>query len=118
MFVERRIAHLHFARPEPGLPRLAGIGADPAAVAGDRSRAMLRQDAQLVTTGEQRVGCDQLTTVKDPHLAALTLHCDGLTDQLEGHRVAVGLDADQVVLGDDPGQAGLVTETAVAGDGL
>ena len=40
---------------------------------------------------------DQRAAVEDHELAVPALHLDGLADQREGHRVAIGVDADQVV---------------------
>ena len=42
---------------------------------------------------------------------------DRLADEREGHRVAIGLEADQVVVGDAPRLAGLQAEAGLAGGG-
>ena len=55
--------------------------------------------------------------VEHDELAVLAADLHGLADQRERHRVAVGVDADEPVVGDDPRQRGLEAEARLAAVG-
>lgn len=61
-------------------------------------------DRQLVSSREPGVGGDELAAMEDGHRLLPTLHFDGLTDQHEGHGVAVRIEADEVIGCHDTGQ--------------
>src|SRR5437867_11231131 len=53
----------------------------------------------------------------DLQASASPRHLDRLADQREGDRVAIGLEAHEVILGDAPGLAGLQAEPGLAAGG-
>ena len=71
---------------------------------------MFGQHDQLIAAGELGVGGDGTAAVEDPDLAIATFHLDRMANERERHRVAVGVEADEKVLGDDAGEAGLEPE--------
>jgi hypothetical protein len=80
--------------------------------ARDRAWTVLRQNAELMPARQPGMLGDERPPVDDPELAAATLDLDGLPDEGKGHGVAVGVDADEVVLGDDPAPASGVLRCA------
>ena len=60
---------------------------------------------------------DEAPAMGDVQAAAPPRDLDGLPDEREGHRVAIGLEADEVVLGDAPRLAGLQAEAGLAAGG-
>ena len=56
----------------------------------------------------------EVTPMEDAEQAVAPLHLHGLPDQGEGHGVAIGVDVDQPVAGDDTCQRGLEPETRLA----
>ena len=82
--------------------------------AGDRAGAVFRQDADLMPAGELGMLGHARAAVEDAERAGAAVHFHGLADEGEGHGVAVGVDADQLVLSDDAGRRGLEAEARLA----
>ena len=78
---------------------------------------MFGQDAQLVLARELVVLGDEVAAMGQVQPAAPAGDLDRLADQREGHGVAIGLEADEVVLGDPPRLARLEAEPRLAGGG-
>src|SRR2546425_5864742 len=66
---------------------------------------------QLVVLGHE------VAATGDLQPAATARDLDRLADEREGHGVAIGLEAHEVILGDAPGLAGLEAEAGLAGGG-
>jgi hypothetical protein len=67
--------------------------------------------------GEQGVLGHHALAMEDQELAALPLHGDRLANEREGHRVAIALEADEVVLGDQARLPSLQGKAAVTAGG-
>src|SRR5262245_42414806 len=72
-----------------------------------RARPMLGPDVDLVLARQLGVLGDEAAAMDDVEATAPARHLDGLPDQREGDRVAIRLEADEVILGHAPGLAGL-----------
>src|SRR3989449_6757846 len=88
-------------------------GRDPAGGPGDGARAMFGPDAELMLAGQLVVLGDEAPAVSDvqPTPAPGALH--GLADEGEGDRVAIRLEAHEVILGDAPRLARLQAEAGL-----
>ena len=84
-------------------------------VARDRAGAVLGQDDHLVPAFELGVGGDDAAAMVNPNLVAASLNLDGVTDQRKGHRIAVRVEADEEVLGDDAHEASFELEARPGG---
>jgi len=90
-------------------------GADPAGRARTGVRAMLGQDAELVLARQfQMLGHDG-PPVKDRNAAGAAQDLDRLADERERHRIAIGLEAHEIILGYDTRLPGLQAEAGVPG---
>src|SRR5205807_8637872 len=72
------------------------------------------EDAHLIPTGELVMRGDEMPATGDVQATAAARDLDGLTDEREGHRVAIRLEADKVVLGDESRLAGLEAKAGLA----
>src|SRR5215468_10364970 len=90
-------------------------GTQAAGRACDRTRAMLGQDTQLMLAGQFGMLRHERAAVKDRETAGATQDLDGLADERERHRIAVGLEADEIVVGHDAELPGLEPEARMAG---
>jgi hypothetical protein len=63
--------------------------------------------------GELVVVGDELPAMRDDHAAAAAQDLDGLADERERHRVAIGLEADEVIVGHAAGLAHLEPEAGL-----
>ena len=75
---------------------------------------MLWQDAQLVLARQLVVLGHALPPMREVQAAAPPGDLDGLPDEREGHRVAIRLEAHQVIVGDPPRLARLQPEARLA----
>src|SRR5262245_10402386 len=75
---------------------------------------MLGPDAQLIFPDQLLVLGYEAPAMGDLQAAAASGDVDGLPDEGEGHRVTIGLEADEVVLGHAPGLTGLEAERGLA----
>jgi len=62
---------------------------------------MLGQDAELVLARKFRMLGDDGPPVKDREAAGAAQDLDRLADERERHRIAIGLEADEIILGHD-----------------
>ena len=76
---------------------------------------MFGPDVELIFLGELLVLGHQAAAVGDPQPAPTPGHLHGLADEREGHRVAIGLEADEVVRRHAARLAGLEPERGLAG---
>jgi hypothetical protein len=73
------------------------------------------KNAELVLAEEERMGRDEFPTMNDLDLPIADPDLDRLPDQRERDRVAIGLEADQVVVGYDARVAGSEAEAGLGG---
>ena len=71
----------------------------------------------MILAGEFLVLRDQVPAVGDVQPAAAPGDLDRLADEREGHRVAIGLEADEVILRHEPRLAGLEAKARLAAGG-
>ena len=62
---------------------------------------VLGQNSELVLSSKHRMRYDRVATIVDGEDASLAFAFDGLSEEREGHGVAVPLDADGVLDGDN-----------------
>src|SRR5574338_1467682 len=103
---------------------------DPAVELGNRRRMrvampsiarywpgpVLGKDAHLMLPSQSRVLGYDPASVLDANRLTDGEHLHGLADEPERHRIPVGLEAHQVVVGNDARQAPALTEGTVSGD--
>jgi len=81
--------------------------ADPAGGARDGARAVLGQDAELMLARHFRMLGHDGPPMNDRDAAGAAQDLDRLADERERHRIAIGLEAHEVVGGHDARLAGL-----------
>ena len=84
---------------------------------GDRPRAVFGQDVHLILARQRFVLGDEAPAMREMKTAAPPGDLDGLPDEREGHRVAIRLEAHQVVVRHPPRLARLQTEAGLAAGG-
>src|SRR5207245_1284910 len=103
-------------RPAPEAVAERG-GAQPARRPRARPRAVFRQDAHLVLPRHLVMLGDELAAMGDVESPAPARDLDRLADEREGDRVAIRLEAHEVILGDAPRLARLEPEARLASRG-
>ena len=78
---------------------------------------MLGEDAHLILAGELVMLGDEVPAMGDVQATAAARDLDRLADEREGHRVAIRLEADEVVVGDAPRLAGLEAKPGLTAGG-
>src|SRR2546426_969971 len=115
--VDREIPDLHLGRrPTPGAVR-EDRDAAAARRPRDRARSMLGPEVDLILARQLVVLGHEAPAMDDLQASASPRHLDRLADQREGDRVAIRLEANEVILGDAPGLAGLQAEPGLAAGG-
>lgn len=75
---------------------------------------MLGKDPDLMAAGQLGMLGDECALVPDVENAGAPVDFDRLADQREGEGVAIGVDADQPIVGDDAMQRGLEPQARLA----